>query len=136
MRAVLVDAGPMVALVDADDDQHAACVREIRRLRGPLLSVWPAVTEAMYLLGRIGWSAQRDLWDMLEARIQIRELEPPDVRRMRILMEKYRDRPMDLADAAIVALAERERIREVFTTDRTDFTVYRPAGLGAFKLIP
>lgn len=43
---------------------------------------------------------------------------------------------MDLADAALVRLAERERIRRIFTIDRRDFSVYRPAGLGRFEIIP
>jgi hypothetical protein len=51
-------------------------------------------------------------------------------------MAKYRDLPMDLADAALVRVAERDRIRHVFTLDQRDFRVYRPAGLGRFGLIP
>jgi uncharacterized protein len=136
VRAVLVDAGPLVALVDAGDDCHTACVAALKRIRSPLLTVWPAVTEAMYLLGRIGWDAQSRLWGMLDARIELRELVAADLPRMRALMEKYRDLPMDLADAALVAFAEREGIKEVFTTDRDDFTLYRPEGLGRFRLIP
>lgn len=56
--------------------------------------------------------------------------------RMRDLMNKYRMLPMDLADAALVAVAERERIRRVFTVDRRDFSIYRPAKLGKFMIIP
>lgn len=60
----------------------------------------------------------------------------PDFARMRELMTKYRDLPMDLADAALVRLAERERIRRVFTVDRRDFRIYRPAGIQRFTLLP
>ena len=55
---------------------------------------------------------------------------------MRELMEKYQDLPMDLADAALVRAAEREKIKRVFTLDRKDFGVYRPVGLGHFTLLP
>jgi len=55
---------------------------------------------------------------------------------MRHLMRKYRDLPMDLAGAALVALAERERIHRIFTIDRRDFSVYKPAGMRRFEIIP
>jgi predicted nucleic acid-binding protein len=58
-----------------------------------------------------------------------------DVPRMRALMHKYRDLPMDFADAALVRVAERERLRRVFTTDRQDFSVYRPRRLGRFVIL-
>ena len=59
-----------------------------------------------------------------------------DMPRVRALMEKYRDLPMVLADAALVRVAERERVRTIFTIDRRDFSVYRPLGLGKFKIVP
>jgi len=43
---------------------------------------------------------------------------------------------MDLADAALVRVAERERLRRVFTLDRRDFQIYRPARIGRFTIIP
>jgi predicted nucleic acid-binding protein len=55
---------------------------------------------------------------------------------MRELMRKYRDLPMDVADAALVRIAEREGIRRIFTIDRRDFGVYRPARIGRFSVIP
>ena len=51
-------------------------------------------------------------------------------------MLKYKDLPMDLADAALVRVAERERLRRVFTLDRRDFQVYRPSRLGRFVILP
>ena len=47
---ILVDAGPMVALLSADDQHRAPCSEAVRTLRGPLATVWPALTEAMHLL--------------------------------------------------------------------------------------
>ena len=58
------------------------------------------------------------------------------MRRVRELMRKYRDLPMDVADAALVAVAEREGITRVFTLDRRDFEVYRPAKIGRVSLVP
>jgi predicted nucleic acid-binding protein len=59
-----------------------------------------------------------------------------DIARMKELMRKYRDLPMDLADAALVCVAERERLRRVFTVDRRDFQIYRPARIGRFTVLP
>jgi predicted nucleic acid-binding protein len=68
--------------------------------------------------------------------LSILPLDAADAPRMRELMESYRDLPMDLADAALVRVAERMRLDRVFTLDRKDFTVYRPKGLGTFDLVP
>lgn len=133
---ILTDAGPLVALIHADDAHHDSCVEVLRSLREPMLTVWPAFTEAMYLLG-FSPDAQDALWQMLETEaLWISELTEEDHPRMRHLMRKYHDLPMDLADAALVRLAERERIRQIFTIDRRDFSVYRPAGLGRFEIVP
>lgn len=135
MRGVLVDAGPLIALIDRGDEHHQRCVEALRGIRDPLLTVWPAVTEAMYLLG--SWPAQAALWEMLESDIlTLLPLDGDDVPRMAGLMGKYRDLPMDLADAALVRVAERERIRHVFTLDQRDFRVYRPSGIGRLSLLP
>ena len=55
---------------------------------------------------------------------------------MRELMNKYRDRPMDLADAALVRVAERDEIHEIFTVDKSDFDVYRIHGKKRFRILP
>jgi predicted nucleic acid-binding protein len=133
---ILIDAGPLVALADGGDAAHLACQRVTRQLRDDLVTVWPAVTEAMYLLGKIPNGTER-LWDVLaDGRIELSPLDLGDLPRMRELMRKYRDLPMDLADAALVRVAERERIRRVFTLDRRDFELYRPSRLGRFEILP
>jgi uncharacterized protein len=132
---ILIDAGPLVALIHADDAHHDRCRKALSSIREPLLTVWPAVTEAMYLLG-FSWKAQDALWELLaRGVVSLSPLDPPDHARMRELMKRYHDLPMDLADAALVAVAEREHIRRVFTLDQRDFRVYRPSRLGRFTLI-
>ena len=133
---ILIDAGPMVALISASDNHHEICRTTLESIAEPLATVWPAFTEAMYLL-RSSWPAQRALWGMVErGTIEIIYLSIDDTRRMRELMDKYRDLPMDLADAALVHTAERERIHRIFTLDRRDFSVYRPVGVGRFSILP
>lgn len=133
---ILIDAGPIVALLHRDDHNHERCVRALRTLREPLATAWPVLTEAMYLLG-FSWEAQDALWEMIDGGVlRLISLDADDGPRMRDLMRKYRDLPMDLADAALVRLAEREGLRRVFTIDRRDFSVYRPARIGRFSIIP
>jgi len=136
MSVIVVDAGPLVALVDADDQFHQKCVATLKELREPLVTVWPPVTEAMYLLSDLP-RAQEALWEMLARGVlRFLQLDITDVPRMRELMRKYADRPMDLADAALVRVAEREGIRKIFTVDRKDFSVYRLHGRVRPKIIP
>jgi predicted nucleic acid-binding protein len=136
MPSVLVDACPLVALIDRSDPHHQSSRQTLAGIGDPLGTVWPAFTEAMYLL-RSSARAQRALWDMLGVGgVQMLELALDDCLRMRELMWKYRDLPMDLADAALVRVAEREHIRRVFTIDRRDFEIYRPYRLGRFEILP
>jgi len=136
VRAVLVDAGPLVAVLDRSDAHHRRCVGALEVIREPLVTVWPAFTEAMYLL-RGSWTAQDALWRMVtSASLGVLSIDADDAPRMRELMRRYRSLPMDLADAALVRVAEREQIRRILTLDRRDFSVYRPAKVGRFAIIP
>jgi predicted nucleic acid-binding protein len=136
MPIVLVDAGPLVALIDRTDPWHHRCADALATLRDPLATVWPAFTEAMYLL-RYDARDQRALWDMVNVGgVRFVEIGLDDCPRMRELMWKYRDLPMDLADAALVRVAEREGLRRIFTVDRQDFEIYRPRRFGRFEIIP
>jgi uncharacterized protein len=136
MPGVLVDTGPLVALLDRSDPYHTICQETLRSLEDRLVTVWPVVTESMYLM-RAYWHAQNALWEMIEAgAVEIFPLGADDVARMRDLMRKYRDLPMDLADAALVRVAERERLRRIFTLDRRDFQIYRPSRIGRFAVFP
>jgi len=133
---ILVDAGPLVALIDESDRHHEPCVIAAAAIHEPMLTVWPAFGEAMYLL-RFSLQAQDGLWEYIETRVlRIADLDVEDCVRMRYLMRKYHDLPMALADAALVALAERVRINRIFTIDRRDFSVYKPAGMRRFDIIP
>jgi len=134
--AVLIDAGPLVALIDRSDDWHPLCRLTFEELDGPLATVWPAVAEASHLLKQVE-RGQENLLRMIEtSAFHLAPLNSDDVPRIRELMLKYRDLPMDLADAALVRVAERDRIDRVFTIDRKDFEVYRPARISRFRILP
>lgn len=133
----LTDAGPLVALIDADEADHELCRSVLAQLPLPLSTTWPAFTEAMYLLSRAGGSAGREaLWALvLTDRLQLVDLSRSAIERSAVLMGKYADLPMDLADATLVALAEERGDRRVFTLDR-DFRIYRRYGRQHFDIVP
>lgn len=136
MRGILVDTGPLVALLDRSDRHHESIQEALAAIREPLLTVWPVVTEAIYLLS-FSWAAQKALWEMLETgAVELLGLGREDVPHLKRLMEKYRDLPMDMADAALVRVAEREGLRRVLTLDQRDFGLYRIARKGSFTVLP
>jgi predicted nucleic acid-binding protein len=91
----------------------------------------------MYLVFRAGgFLAQAALWRLhTTRRLLLHELSGAEVGRMVELMETYRDRPMDLADASIVATAEHLGMRRLFALDR-DFYIYRLVDGSALELVP
>jgi predicted nucleic acid-binding protein len=132
---ILTDAGPLIALIDRGEPDHERCVNTLAELRGPMLTTWPAFTEAMYLLGdAAGWRGQEVLWRLQKRGDLIVEL-PARLDRVEELMRRYRDLPMDLADATLVALAEERDLGTIFSLDK-DFKVYRLARGRAFKVVP
>lgn len=132
---ILTDAGPLVALIDRGEPDHEKCVDTLAKLRGPMLTTWPAFTEAMYLLGdAAGWPAQEVLWRLQQRGDLVIEM-PTRLDRAVELMRRYRDLPMDLADATLVALAEERSLGTVFALDK-DFQVYRLARGKPFRVLP
>jgi predicted nucleic acid-binding protein len=135
---ILTDAGPLIALVDQGEPDHDACVACLPKLTGPMVTTWPAFTEAMYLLGEAGgWRAQQMLWSIVQqGDLELAFQGSADYERMRTLMQKYRDHPMDSADASLVCLAEERGVRDIFTLDERDFRTYRIHGRQTFRLWP
>jgi predicted nucleic acid-binding protein len=133
----LVDAGPLIALIDAGEVDHARCRDALDELRLPLLTTWPAFTEAIYLLGKAaGWPGQEALWRMVERDVlTIAEWSAELITRSAELMRIYRDHPMDLADATLVAVAEERKLRRVFSLD-SHFASYNLRGDRHLEVIP
>jgi predicted nucleic acid-binding protein len=136
MPGTLVDAGPLIALLQAQDPDHAACVDTLKRLRGPLLTTWMPVTEAMHFL-QLAPEAQAALLEMIErGALQLLEIAADELPEIRALMKKYADLPMDFADATLVHTAARESVSEMFTLDTRDFSVYRLPRGRSLRLLP
>jgi predicted nucleic acid-binding protein len=134
---MLIDAGPLVSLCDRNQPTHARCQAILEAATVPVISTWACFVEAMYLVGRIGgFPLQEHLWALLNRGI-VRLHEHSDIerRQMAVLMNRYQNVPMDLADASLVSIAETLGDRDVFTLD-SDFRVYRLADGGAFDIVP
>ena len=122
---ILVDAGPLVALFDANDHQHGHCRRILDELDDELLTTTPVLGEAIHLL-RPGSPGPPKLMDYIRhGGLGVRPLDDRSLDRCFDLMMRYADLPMDFADASIVAAAEQTRSDKVFTLDRRDFNTYR-----------
>ena len=134
MRNVLVDAGALIALLDKNDTHHDRCVAALKTIHDPLATVWPAVTEAMHLLADLP-RANDALCDMMsDGVVHLLHLDVADVPRLKQLMRKYADRPMDFTDAALVCVAERERLTTILSFD-SDFRIYRLPGRAKFAVL-
>jgi uncharacterized protein len=134
MPAAIVDTGPLVAFLDRAERHHRWAAERIAGLEAPLLVCEPVVAEAMYLLGRLP-KAQDALFALLEnGALKIAFRIDEHVPALRRLRQKYRDRPMSLADSCIVRMAELNERHAVFTLD-SDFSVYRKNGRVPIALI-
>ena len=135
MPGVLVDASGLIALLDRDDSAHERIVEAVKSVRDRLSTVWPALTEAMHLLADVP-RATEALCDMVsDEAFEVVDLEAADMARIKALMQKYRDLPMDFADAALVRAAERHGITRIVTLDR-HFHVYRLPRRARFAVLP
>jgi len=135
---MLTDTGPLIALLDRSDSNHARCVAAAQQLvASPLETTWPCFTEAMYLLGEVGgFRYQSELWKLRSTgRLVVLDHTLAEIDRMAELMEKYHDTPMDLADASLVAVAESRGFRSLFTIDG-HFRIYRLADGSVVEVIP
>lgn len=137
---IVVDTGPILALMDVDDAHHARCVEWFRSVRGPLLVPAPVLTEVCWLLDRNRGSKAEAafLRSLAEPRGPITLTPTSDRELIRIadLVEQYADLPLGAVDASVIALAERLGVTEVATIDHRHFTIVRPCHVKTFTLVP
>jgi predicted nucleic acid-binding protein len=134
--AVLVDTGPLVAILRAEDQYHDLCVRTLTQIRDPLLSCWPVITEAAWLLRRHPRAVEKLLLGSAGSFLELAHLSGAEAVPIAEILNRYAGLRPQLADATLVYLAERENVHTIFTLDRRDFSVYRTARKRAFRLIP
>jgi len=103
---VIPDTGPLVALFDSSEPAHETCKETLQAIDADLVTSWSVLTEAFYELE--DWkTGQANLWNFIMARaVQSYEIQPLHCGRLEELMRKYSDRPVGLADVAIVLIAK------------------------------
>ncbi len=136
MHSVLLDTGALVALLDKDEENHHKCVEFLKDFKGKLLTTEPVLSEAVYLLGPSVKAQKICIEFISKGGATLVPQSPESLSRAIIRMEKYKDIPMDFADATLVTLAEETGIDEVFTLDIRGFSAYRIHGKKGFKICP
>jgi len=136
MKRILADTGPLVAIISAEDEYHEVCVEALRKMAGPLLTCWPVITEAAWLLRRSPKAVQRLLRSLDDGFLELLPLTGLDASFIRAIMEKYEGIQPQLADATLVHLARREHIDTIFTLDRRDFSIYTYGRNRKFRILP
>jgi predicted nucleic acid-binding protein len=124
MPVVLLDAGPLTALLNPNDQWHAWAREMLRRLPTPLLTSEPVLAKVSYLLRREGCDADEMFALAEKGAIQVGLHFEDEQASLRELMARYRSVPMSLADATLVRLTELSDQSRVFTLD-ADFRIYR-----------
>jgi predicted nucleic acid-binding protein len=133
---LLLDTGAFVALVDRSETRHTNCVAALEQWSGPIVTTEAVLTETVYLVGP-HWSAQRVCLEFFaRGAFLLVPSSAQSLRRVAALMEKYKDVPMDFADATLVTLGEDLDTAHVFTLDRRGFSAYRLKGRKPFVIIP
>lgn len=135
---ILVDTGPIVAVVNDRDDRHRECKYLLERLPGPLLMPATVATEVCILLERRRgtYAELAFLSDVRVGRYTLIESLSVDLERVAELVAKYDDLPLGTVDASVIALAERLNVTTVVTLDRRDFSIVRPSHVSALTLLP
>jgi predicted nucleic acid-binding protein len=134
MQKILIDSGPLIALFDSSDSEHKKAVEFIRSNKLPLVTTLASITETLHLLD-FNRNAQIDFLEWVgKGALEIQNIEVQDFPRIKDLTSKYRDLPMDFADACLVYLAEQLSISQIATIDR-DFTIYRIKNRKKFELV-
>jgi len=134
--SVLVDTGPLVALLIPEDTHHVACSQAARQIASPLLTSWPVITEAAWLLRRKHGGLSSLLQMLTDDTVRCLDLDSEAPQWMAELAEKYADLSPQLADLSLLYLAVQQGTRTILTLDRRDFAVYRDQTGTPFELLP
>jgi predicted nucleic acid-binding protein len=124
---IIADTGFWLALANAKDRFHRAAVQALDRAREPLICTWTVMTETCHLMAaRLSVDAELAfVRSASSGAFQVFDLELGHLERIQVLMDKYRDLPMNLADGSLVVLAEELGSGRILSTDQRDFRRYR-----------
>jgi predicted nucleic acid-binding protein len=132
----LIDTGAILALLDRSDRWHQSCIDAFQQLHLPLLTSEAVLTELFHLVGHDPREV-RAAWKFVRSgALTVSPVTDAELPALDALMQQYRDRPMDFADATLVRIAERESLSLVLSIDHNDFETYRIQGRKRFRVVP
>jgi predicted nucleic acid-binding protein len=126
LKTWLVDTGPLVAYLDAEDPTHEDVARKLEPFRGQLITTSAVITEVMHFVSADSRGPRLLVEWLAASSIAVYDFcQPLELRAAVALMEKYGDTPMDFADATLLLLAEALQTYEILTLDRRGFSTFR-----------
>ncbi len=134
--AGLIDTGAIVAIINADEDWHNACLAALASLQMPLFTTEAVLTEFFHLIAARSLNMNKAWAFVRSGALTVSAMGDTDLPELQALMAQYSDRPMDFADATLVHLAARESLSLILTIDHDDFETYRIAARKRFSILP
>jgi len=135
VKPVLLDTGVIVALLDRSEKLHQACADAVRELEAPLITCEAVIAESCYLLLNLAGAAEAVIENVASGIFQIPFQLSHEAAGVKLVLCKYRDRQIDLADACLIRLADEFGTADILTLDR-DFAIYRWGRNKAFRMLP
>ena len=135
MKPVLLDTGVIVALLDRSESFHRACAQTVREVEAPLVTCEAVITESCYLLRNLSGASGAVIENIAAGIFQVPFQLSRDIAGVRQVMQKYKDRKIDLADACLIRLADEFGTADILTLDR-DFAIYRWGKNKPFRVLP
>jgi len=132
----LLDTGPLAAIVDPSEAEHQRCVETLAQIEPPLLTCWPVITEAAWLLRRDADALRRLLRGAQTGFFTVLDLRDKELPDIEALYARYTDLSPQLADLTLLYLAARDSLETVFTLGRRNFNVFRLKGKKRLRLLP
>jgi predicted nucleic acid-binding protein len=136
--AALVDTSVLYALADRAEAQHQRCVTALAAELQAIIVPQPVLLEICYLIAsRMGAGKEAEfVRGLLASDWRLEALNGEDLSRTASIMEDYADAGLGFVDAAVTAIAERLAVRRIYTLDRRDFQLVKPAHVAAFEVLP
>jgi uncharacterized protein len=135
VKPILLDTGAIVALLDRSEKFHERCAEAVRRLDAPLITCEAVIAESCYLVRNLRGASEAILQNVGEGIFQIPFQLTREAAGVRLILKKYQDRAIDLADACLIHLADEFETGDVLTLDR-DFEIYRWGRNKVFRMLP
>jgi predicted nucleic acid-binding protein len=135
VKPVLLDTGVIVALLDRSEKFHKRCAETIREVQAPLITCEAVIAESCYLLRNLPGAAGAVLENVAAGIFQVPFQLTREAASVKQVLQKYRDRKIDLADACLIRLADEFESADILTLDK-DFAIYRWGKNKPFRILP